>query len=109
MKFRLFNANFLIFLTLTVISFWPLHSEATATFDYFRIQHSEVGAMNNSEEGAEDNAEKELPGGPPARRLEEFLKSRLPQGVLPQELNPEIAKKKKDESSNPEKIDKDRE
>ena len=103
------DANVLFFFTLTVISFWPLHSEAREMFENFRIQHSEVGAIVISKEGEEHNPEKEPPGGPPARRREEFLKSRLPQGVSPEELNPEIAKKKKDESGSQDKGDKDRE
>jgi len=38
------------------------------------------------------------PGGHAARRLEEFLKGRLPPGGSPDELNPELAEKKRDNS-----------
>lgn len=44
----------------------------------------------------EDDAS--TPGGHAARRLEEFLKGRLPPGSSPDDLNPELAKKKKDNS-----------
>jgi hypothetical protein len=36
------------------------------------------------------------PGGHAADRLKEFLRERLPPGASPDELNPELAKKKKD-------------
>ena len=50
-----------------------------------------------------DEDEPEQPGGHAARRLEDFLKGRLPPGASPEELNPELgknelAKKKKGES-----------
>jgi len=45
-----------------------------------------------------DDDEPEQPGGHAARRLEDFLRGRLPPGVSPEQLNPELAKKKKDES-----------
>ena len=39
----------------------------------------------------------EPPGGRAAKRLEEFLKGRLPPGVSPEELNPGLAQEQKDE------------
>jgi hypothetical protein len=52
-------------------------------------------------ESEDDSPEK--PGGRAARRLEDFLKRRLPPGVSAEELNPELAEKNKDKRDPPNK------
>jgi hypothetical protein len=42
-----------------------------------------------------------VPGGHAAERLREFLRERLPPGASPDELNPELAKNKKDKDRRP--------
>ena len=42
-----------------------------------------------------------VPGGHAAERLREFLRERLPPGAPPDELNPELAKNKKDKDRRP--------